>query len=505
MEERRQSGLNMVDPKKWWIKGWRRKLFGKAVLRFWIDVYCIPHGGLKRAAIAQMTPIYSGAEQVLMLDQTLFQADYLTKTDIQARIIRSPWMGRYWTLQESALATALLYQLPDGIHEDQYRTSDEDTTQILSLSDSLRHNMPTNDHDRTKYDFDVMTRHNAVGKAFLATSKKNGFRKLEVLEWPFRSYYYFGFSTLLVSACKTTMYKVFGDKYASWEYDFVADLYVHRLQTDSGSTRIKRLRGFIETIMDRQLSDRDIQLVMVWNTLLGRSTTKEEDIHTILANMLDFHATQVQGFERNERFKAMLCAYDRVPLEIIFSQACADMSTSTADKDRWVPPYPAGLALDPIESNLGFAEPRIGKGLSLCLEGGKTNVAVYWLPVNTRRLVSFRIQFDEDQFWVQLHNTSEFRTLSNQVVQRCLLLEDRWLKRGGKSPRDELVPLSGYMGTGAMLVHAEQEGTTITAIFDSPISWGTWDPSMSDRHPVVPCYRLPGRLMITLETGKSQF
>lgn len=498
MEERRR------------IKSWRRRLFGKADLRFWIDVYCIPHGpkGLRSAAVAQMTPVYSGAEQVLMLDQTLSRADHLTKTETRARIIRSPWMGRYWTLQESALAIVLSYQLSDGLHEDQYRTSDEDSTQILSLSDSLRHNMPTNDSDRIKDDFDAMTRHNAVGKAFLATSKKKRFRKLEVFEWPYRSVYYVRFAKLLVSACKTTMYKVFGNKYASWQDDFVCELYVLRLYTDSVHTRVKRLREFIEQIIDRQLSDREIQLIMVWNALLGRSTTKKEDIHIILANMLDFHATQVLGFDKNERFKAMLCAYDRVPLEIIFSQACADIST--ADKDRWVPHYPAGLALDPIESNLGFAEPRIGKGLSLCLEGGKTNVAIYWLPVNTRRLVSFRIQLDEDQFWVQLQNTSDFRTLNGQIVQRCLLLEDRWLKRGGKSPRNELVPLSGYMGTGAILVHAKHEGTTITAIFDSPISWGTWDPSMSDRHPslrdspVVSCYRLPGRLMITLETGKDQ-
>lgn len=64
-------------------------------------------------------------------------------------------------------------------------------------------------------------------------------------------------------------------------------------------------------------SARDIQLIDVWNSLLGRSTTKPEDVHCKVANLLDFSAIEILKFPFEKRMKAMLCAQDRLLVVLI--------------------------------------------------------------------------------------------------------------------------------------------------------------------------------------------
>ena len=72
---------------------------------------------LKLAALARMSPTYAGAWRVLVLDSDLqrtFRADTLPVVEIASKIVRSAWMGRCWTFQESSLAQNLVFALADG-------------------------------------------------------------------------------------------------------------------------------------------------------------------------------------------------------------------------------------------------------------------------------------------------------------------------------------------------------------------------------------------------------
>ena len=110
----------------------------KKELYFWLDTLCIPvvkksptveHNNqtndirnhtekkkhLKKVAISRMTPIYVGAWRVLVLDSELLSTSCLTSVhEIRAKIIKSAWMGRYWTMQESYLTRHLSIAMKDG-------------------------------------------------------------------------------------------------------------------------------------------------------------------------------------------------------------------------------------------------------------------------------------------------------------------------------------------------------------------------------------------------------
>ena len=505
-----------------WIPGWVRHVLltgAKQSTQYWIDVYCIPLESegleLKRTAISQMTPIYSGAELVLMIDQTLTAVDCtsnLNEDRIMAKIAKSPWMGRCWTLQESSLAAGIVYQLC----QDQHFTDSSDvlvhSAEIFSLSESLHHTIPVlGSNDRISHDLAVITRQTAVGQAFSKANHYFNLRGKYMSMWVDSAENLMLASTLLVPACRTGLSRILGNKVPDgWQSEFSVRLsvYLDRMR----STRIlqKKLARLATTMstINSMLSDRDIRLILVWNAFIGRSTTMKEDVHCILANMLDFHAEQVLDLPLHVRFKAMLCAQDRLPLELLFSQANADPSAFY--KDRWVPHYPIGFPLDPVETKLGFAEPRVNSGLLLHLEAGLKKVAPYKIPSSAPRVLNFRIQIDNDVFWVRLHNTVEFPEASNQSSQRYLILGDERSESDNQSSQHELVQLSGYIGTGAMLVHEECQGTTLKAIYDSSISWGCWEPSMSRSWPsfcassVIPCQRLDGLLNIRLDTGMDR-
>lgn len=511
-----------------WTRLLRKDQLGGPVLRFWIDVYSIPvvpdkpsdqlsdsdrdAKYLKLKAIGHMTPIYSGAQIVLMLDQSLsameIENDHVER-DARARIVKSPWMGRCWTLQESALAITLRYQVLHGHFEDTYHDPGLDTDGILAVSGSFRHAMPGEDWERTMIDLQVMTRNNAVGNSFSARSSIRGARYSEVLQWfPSLSTYL----ELFIAGLQTATYLVFGEKFESWKLNWISHWTVFSRYGEPIYRKQRRLTKFICRITDSKLLDRDIQLFLAWNAFLGRSTTMKGEIHSILENMLDFQVAQSLNANDenpgNQRFKAILCAYDRIPLEILFSQTSAVPSASY--KDRWVPHYPAGLVIDPVESKLGFAEPMIGVGLSLSLEEGETNVAPYRLLRYTERVDAFHIQLDGRLFWVRLHNknTEGCPDFCDHKLQACLLLEDRWLDKDKGSPHGELVRLSGYMGTGAMLAHPNHGGDTLSAIFESSLSWGAWDASMgshapwSSDSPVFQCQPMTGTINVIIETGE---
>ena len=88
----------------------------------------------------------------------------------------------------------------------------------------------------------------------------------------------------------------------------------------------------------------DTSFGMVWNAFLGRSTTKPDDIHAILANMLDYSAKESLSLAPEQRLKALLYDLKFFPLCLLFNDV--PRLRSNNPNERWVPAYPGGPSIE---------------------------------------------------------------------------------------------------------------------------------------------------------------
>ena len=375
-----------------------------------MDVLCIPVGNedkrLRTSAIARMTPTYSGAENVLMLDSDLLETSShgTPVEEIYARAVKSAWQGRYWTLQEGLLAPKLFVQT----------------------------------HDR----------------AFRTTGK-----------W----------RDLVLS------------KFASYDHAAIVTSIRDATYRDAVGHRPPSFRSM-----------RDQQFIQVWNDLLGRSTTKFEDVHCILANLLDFKAAEILRLPPNSRMKAMLCAQEKLPLNLICSQS--PRIKSDDGSDQWVPAYPGGF---PIEWNSN-EENRDCEFMRVIANEGlryspSEKVEVIWLDAGVPRLPRFCVETEgKKKWWIHTHS-DHIVPVANESINypTCLIMNAH---NGG-------VGSHGYCGLGARLSIARLDHGIygIRAKFDCSFAFGLWswgqtDPAFED----VPM--VTGRLLraqsILIETGK---
>ena len=92
-------------------------------LMFWMDTLCIPvgatHTHVRRKAISKMDFIYSGADNVLVLDPDI-QDIVTSNTSLlqrSAHMMLSCWMTRCWTYQEARLARDWVFALSSDLHK----------------------------------------------------------------------------------------------------------------------------------------------------------------------------------------------------------------------------------------------------------------------------------------------------------------------------------------------------------------------------------------------------
>ncbi|PNS20237.1 hypothetical protein CAC42_5687 [Sphaceloma murrayae] len=272
---------------------------------FWIDALCVPvseaHSEVRQLAINQMASIYAGAEQVLVLDAALqnFRAASASASEILAAIIKSNWMTRAWTLQEGSLGREIVFQFAD---------------MAIDPINTWSWGGPRDPYSDQLWRFPP---------------------REDILEdWIYRS-----------------MYNILWDKtrqnwkHSLWKQGNVRRLgsgtHLHALEArylgafkriivEKHKPSHKPLEGHFESL-DTEAS-RCEQLITVWNEMIHRSTTKPEDIHTIVANLLDFHVKQVQqiGVEASsdkgpnvaaqrqaDRMRGILLNFQTLPLSML--------------------------------------------------------------------------------------------------------------------------------------------------------------------------------------------
>jgi hypothetical protein len=89
---------------------------------FWIDTICVPTGrefeSERSLAIAKMVKVYGLAAEVLILSRELDEIDSgRDPWELSARINRTAWFRRLWTLHEGILSKRSIFQLRDGAVE----------------------------------------------------------------------------------------------------------------------------------------------------------------------------------------------------------------------------------------------------------------------------------------------------------------------------------------------------------------------------------------------------
>jgi hypothetical protein len=86
--------------------------------------------------------------------------------------------------------------------------------------------------------------------------------------------------------------------------------------------------------------DKQSMLVSVWNPLSHRSTTQREDLHGLLALMLNLSALEVLQLRKDRRMMAILRSQDKLPLSMLFFPYPDNAPLIRGYE--WVPSYPSG-------------------------------------------------------------------------------------------------------------------------------------------------------------------
>lgn len=304
---------------------------GHAYPLFWMDTLCVPvskeNDKYKVESINQMASIYAAAEQVLILDSELqtMKISNRSPTEILARILCSTWMTRSWTFQEGALARECVFQFADSaidpINEwssQGLRDPKKGDTPMFGASD----NILLGAIHAELYDH-VWLKLHQTGKSNL---RRNGtwqsLTSRDVLT-PEDVQNLQGAKRLL---------RTKPSRYAGEESDYYLEVtgHVHRVR----------------------------QLVMVWNELASRSTTKPEDLHVIIANLLDYsaaHVLEIKNLDdtiehtteetKARRMRSILLSFHALPVSMLYLVGSPLQPSGL----RWIPTAPEpGIQLAPV-------------------------------------------------------------------------------------------------------------------------------------------------------------
>ncbi|KAL8826609.1 MAG: hypothetical protein Q9170_007337, partial [Blastenia crenularia] len=91
------------------------------------------------------------------------------------------------------------------------------------------------------------------------------------------------------------------------------------------------------------LHDQTYRFQTVWNNLVARSTSKRDDVHGILANLLDLSASEVLALPVEERMKGILGSQETLSPGVVYSNGIKIRDLA----NRWVPAFPAAGYLSP--------------------------------------------------------------------------------------------------------------------------------------------------------------
>ncbi|KAF2145871.1 uncharacterized protein K452DRAFT_304894 [Aplosporella prunicola CBS 121167] len=335
---------------------WGRQNFstsGRSSPLFWIDTLCIPvrdrDRHLRLQAINQMASIYAAAVQVLVLDAELQQTrtNHIHASELLARIVFSAWMNRSWTYQEGVLARACVYQFADAAIDPVHAWCISGHRKGQP-STNIGFHHPQDDHLERIYTALYNSHWEKLHQNWKSSWPKSNRFFSRNLPWE-------GFNApkavlgtrnnaecilnVLKSQDRDEQYRELeSTRLRRNRFRFLVHLWqrYHAPETDSAT------RGDVEhyTTLASELG-RVRQFAYSWNELAGRSTTMADDIHVIIANLLDFHADTVMSYhDRQHRMEAMVLSFQLLPFSLFYNTG-PKYDQHRQHRNRWVPVEPS--------------------------------------------------------------------------------------------------------------------------------------------------------------------
>jgi hypothetical protein len=445
----RDQKFHEVGPAERWF-GACSSLPGKSKRRvyFWMDTLCIPRQsaaenprigderelGYARAlkdartqAIKYITPIFSGAGQVLILDselERLTNADWQDEEHVAALILGSKWVQRAWTLEEGSLARRCQFKLQGTTVK---ALSDVPKSPVVRVRSSSAYCGNSNEGSRWH------------------SSNLNSFRQVT------RSLYF-------QQPLKTSLLNILNnDRKQAY-------------QLGMGRKQLKWLE-------ERRL----LRFVDAWNSLLERSATESDDPFIIFANILDFNIASIISLRVHERLPTIVTSCRELPLSLLYNTE-NEIVQNSHPSDAWIPSKISGDRLtkdyvmtkwkDSSRDKFGF-QIQLGVNGSSSLEILVTSSLIPFGEI----LFCIRNAQTDEQYVIEIHSSRlqdgvlpSYKQTSqdsyNDGISTCILID----KKTGSNSRNS------YTGRGARLSRLNNGETgDIFVRFDSAIVAWSYD------------------------------
>ncbi|KAH6636051.1 hypothetical protein F5144DRAFT_163801 [Chaetomium tenue] len=276
----------------------------------WIDALCMPPGGstafLRLRAINKLPAVYEAADRILVLDSTLERTSVVDSDSVEqfARFAVSPWMGRSWTFQEAALASACEVQCADGTFDG---FSPQPKQRLSSSTATARR--------RRLAWLEALTRPaDWIGRVVFRKSQNEPMQLLNST-----STMGVGIETSVVKSLTRSLREEFRSGFANGVKPNRAAVGEGRLAPDFCTL-----------------------FVQVWNELSKRAATVPGDMHIIMASLLGFHTEPIMRLTKSaDRMSCILRSMDGIPMSLLFNINGPRHKPTRNHRDRWLPLYPS--------------------------------------------------------------------------------------------------------------------------------------------------------------------
>ncbi|KUL87769.1 hypothetical protein ZTR_03146 [Talaromyces verruculosus] len=293
----------------------RRMNFTYRPQYFWLDTLCIPirpknrrnkdRPDEKDMAIQKITPIFSGASRVMILDYEMEQVSVDTPwREIATRFLYCPWMGRCWTLEEGALCLECIVECKSGSWDPKQITQDRSMAGWLSRR-------PTQPMQIFHF--------GKLAVSFTTSYARQIFQSREKIQ---RLRYIQKFERRVRRMLDVALERHLGEMF---------------------------LDGWKEVQQGEELDDEySLQFSTCWNSLSERQTSKPKDRIIILANLLDLQSWRISAFD--SPIIPLLRSMPVIPLSLFYirqSPEGLDKKEKAAREggNRWIPSLGPGVML----------------------------------------------------------------------------------------------------------------------------------------------------------------
>ncbi|KAM0803211.1 hypothetical protein BDR22DRAFT_55960 [Usnea florida] len=202
-----------------------------------------------------------------------------------------------------------------------------------------------------------------------------------------------------------------------------------------------------------------------WNNLLGRDTSRIEDLHQILAGMQDINLAAIRPYRPEDRMKAILKSHATLPVDLLFCRS--EKIPNVEPVNAWAPMYPQGQRLNyylgcmRVHTDCLLLHPFVTSRLHVCIvDSSVVSHSKFILKLD-----------DRDQFWVERSVQNSLLPLTakeNHFVVLFPKVDDRSMTR------------FDHKCDGALFIMTKREHKSLWLMYASSVQVSAYDCSHSN-------------------------